>query len=84
MAGTLGTSLATPFDVVKSRMQNQGPGQQRYVWTVPSLARLFREEGFRACYKGYSARLLRLGPGGGIMIVAFDKMYIIILVFLQE
>jgi solute carrier family 25 2-oxodicarboxylate transporter 21 len=73
VSGAIATSFATPFDVVKSRFQNQLPGQvRRYNWAVPSLIDIYRTEGFRACYKGYAARMARLVPGGGIMLVAFD------------
>jgi len=77
IAGTAGSILNTPFDVVKSRMQNQKhvPGQPlKYNWTFPSLITVYREEGLRALYKGLGPRLVRLGPGGGIMLVAFDKI----------
>eukprot|EP01114_Cavostelium_apophysatum_P003787 TRINITY_DN1391_c0_g1_i1.p1 TRINITY_DN1391_c0_g1~~TRINITY_DN1391_c0_g1_i1.p1 ORF type:complete len:154 (+),score=42.79 TRINITY_DN1391_c0_g1_i1:608-1069(+) len=70
IAGSFATTLNTPLDVVKSRMQNIKSGARP--WAVPALLQLYREEGFRACYKGYVARILRLGPGGGIMLLAFD------------
>lgn len=41
---------------------------------VPWIQKIYAEEGFRALYKGLGARLLRLGPGGGIMIVAYDSI----------
>ena len=75
----MGTMLNTPFDVVKSRMQNQlaaeaAGGALKYRNVFQSLGVVLREEGFGALYKGLGARLLRLGPGGGIMIVAFDQV----------
>eukprot|EP01091_Cochliopodium_minus_P005071 TRINITY_DN1505_c0_g1_i1.p1 TRINITY_DN1505_c0_g1~~TRINITY_DN1505_c0_g1_i1.p1 ORF type:complete len:214 (+),score=63.37 TRINITY_DN1505_c0_g1_i1:447-1088(+) len=69
--GTIATTLNTPLDVVKSRMQNVsvvGAGR----WTLPSLALIYKTEGFKSLYKGYTARIVRLGPGGGIMLVSFD------------
>jgi solute carrier family 25 2-oxodicarboxylate transporter 21 len=73
IAGTWATILNTPFDVVKSRVQNVLPGQTRkYHFTLPALATIAREEGWKALYKGFVPKVLRLGPGGGIMIVAFD------------
>jgi len=69
IGGTIGTSLNTPLDVVKSRSQNLRGSPQ---WTIILLAKLYKEEGFRAMYKGYVPRILRLGPGGGIMLLAFD------------
>eukprot|EP01080_Neovahlkampfia_damariscottae_P005300 gene5300-8918_t len=75
IAGTIATTTNTPFDVVKSRIQNQiGKENPKYVWSIPSIGTVFKEEGIRALYKGYAARLYRLGPGGGIMIVAFDQI----------
>jgi len=72
----LGTLANTPFDVVKSRMQQQvapKSGEQlKYRNTFQSLRLIAKEEGTNALYKGLVPRLVRLGPGGGIMIVAFD------------
>lgn len=74
VAGAIATLFNTPLDVVKSRMQNQKLGQNKYNWAFPSLMILLREEGLVACYKGLGMRLLRLGPGGGIMLVTFDAI----------
>eukprot|EP00047_Mylnosiga_fluctuans_P007410 m.253174 g.253174 ORF g.253174 m.253174 type:complete len:285 (+) comp18181_c0_seq1:1094-1948(+) len=74
LGGGLGTLLNTPLDVVKSRMQNQVGSAVQYRWTFPALVAIWRAEGTRALYKGLGARFLRLGPGGGIMIVVFDAV----------
>jgi len=68
IGGAAGTTLNTPLDVVKSRMQNATTPLK----TFPTLGAIYRGEGFKALYRGYVARLLRLGPGGGVMLVAFD------------
>lgn len=68
VGGTFGTVLNTPFDVVKSRIQ---AGSSRYIWTYPSLFTVAKEEGFTALYKGFVPKVLRLGPGGGILLVVF-------------
>jgi len=70
IAGTLATTLNTPFDVVKSRLQNARSGERP--WSFTGVANVYKEEGFRALYKGFAPRVLRLGPGGGIMLLAFD------------
>jgi len=73
VASSIATTMNTPIDVVKSRMQNVLPGQQViYRSTLPSLVNIYQKEGFRALYKGYAARMARLVPGGGIMLVTFD------------
>jgi len=75
IAGTFGTMLNTPPDVVKSRIQNQvvKVGElPKYVWTIPSLRMIAKEEGLSALYKGFLPKVLRLGPGGGILLVVFE------------
>lgn len=72
--GTFGTILNTPMDVVKSRIQNTAKvaGQvQKYNWAWPALGTVFKEEGFAALYKGFTPKVLRLGPGGGILLVVY-------------
>ena len=65
--------LNTPFDVVKTRIQAvSGQSVRKYNWAIPALHTVFREEGMRALYKGFAPKVLRLGPGGGILLVAYD------------
>lgn len=72
VAGAVATVASTPFDVVKSRMQNQAVGVNKYTYAIPSLSVVIKEEGVRSMYRGLGMRLLRLGPGGGIMMIAFE------------
>ncbi|KAH6982066.1 mitochondrial carrier domain-containing protein [Ilyonectria robusta] len=77
IGGTIGTVLNTPLDVVKSRIQNtpKVPGvTPKYNWAFPSLVTVAREEGFSALYKGFLPKVLRLGPGGGILLVVFTTV----------
>ncbi|KAI4251623.1 MAG: hypothetical protein LQ352_004744 [Teloschistes flavicans] len=74
IGGTIGTVLNTPMDVVKSRIQNSpkiAGSVPKYNWAWPALGTVFREEGFGALYKGFVPKVLRLGPGGGILLVVF-------------
>ena len=45
IGGTFGTILNTPFDVVKTRIQNQ-TGLVKYNWTLPAVRTIIREEGY--------------------------------------
>lgn len=75
IGGTFGTMLNTPFDVVKTRIQNQvikSGVVPKYNWTIPALSTIAKEEGFAALYKGFTPKVLRLGPGGGILLVVFE------------
>jgi solute carrier family 25 (mitochondrial 2-oxodicarboxylate transporter), member 21 len=72
--GTVGTIVNTPMDVVKSRIQNSPKVAgviPKYNWAWPSVALGMKEEGFGALYKGFLPKVLRLGPGGGILLVVF-------------
>ncbi|KAK4044334.1 mitochondrial carrier domain-containing protein [Parachaetomium inaequale] len=74
VGGTVGTILNTPMDVVKSRIQNsvKVAGQTpKYNWAWPAVATVAKEEGFAALYKGFIPKVLRLGPGGGILLVVY-------------
>jgi len=77
IGGTVGTILNTPMDVVKSRIQNStkvAGGVRKYNWAWPALGTVMKEEGFGALYKGFLPKVLRLGPGGGILLVVFTGM----------
>ncbi|KAA8566830.1 hypothetical protein EYC84_009929 [Monilinia fructicola] len=43
----------------------------KYNWAWPALGTVMKEEGFAALYKGFLPKVLRLGPGGGILLVVF-------------
>ncbi|KAJ5714184.1 uncharacterized protein N7483_011365 [Penicillium malachiteum] len=77
IGGVAGTLLNTPMDVVKSRIQNttKVAGQTpKYNWAWPAVGTVMKEEGFGALYKGFIPKVLRLGPGGGILLVVFTGM----------
>jgi solute carrier family 25 2-oxodicarboxylate transporter 21 len=77
IGGTFGTVLNTPMDVVKSRIQNSpkiAGSVPKYNWAWPATATVFKEEGFAALYKGFLPKVLRLGPGGGILLVVYTAV----------
>lgn len=79
IGGTVGTILNTPMDVVKSRIQNSpkvAGGVPKYGWAWPALGLIMKEEGFGALYKGFLPKVLRLGPGGGILLVVFTGVMV--------
>ena len=77
VGGVVGTTSNTPLDVVKSRIQSTARVQgvkAKYGWAWPSLIIVAREEGLRALYKGYVAKILRFGPGGGVLLVVYSAV----------
>jgi solute carrier family 25 2-oxodicarboxylate transporter 21 len=77
VGGIVGTTLNTPFDVVKSRIQSVAKvagSRHKYEWAWPSLGVVAREEGVKALYKGYVAKILRFGPGGGVLLLVYSAV----------
>ncbi|KAG1873782.1 mitochondrial carrier [Suillus subluteus] len=75
VGGFVGTLINTPFDVVKSRIQGAAkvPGVvPKYNWTYPALMTIMREEGPAALYKGFLPKVLRLAPGGGVLLLVVE------------
>ncbi|THG96144.1 hypothetical protein EW026_g5638 [Hermanssonia centrifuga] len=49
------------------------PGQvPKYNWTYPALLTIAREEGPAALYKGFAPKVLRLAPGGGVLLLVVE------------
>ncbi|SCV73037.1 BQ2448_6962 [Microbotryum intermedium] len=75
IGGFFGTALNTPFDVVKSRVQNSikvAGTTPKYNWSFPSLLLIAREEGIGALYSGFLPKVLRLAPGGGVLLLVVE------------
>ena len=61
--------------MVKSRIQGAAkiPGvSPKYNWTYPALVTIAREEGLAALYKGFVPKVLRLAPGGGVLLLVVE------------
>jgi len=77
VGGAVATTCNAPFDVAKSRIQSevtagpQGAGR-KYHSTFQTLRLVAREEGWKAMYKGYTPKLLRMGVGGAVGITSFE------------
>jgi len=76
-AGTLGCCVNIPFDVAKSRIQGPQPvaGVTKYRGTARVIAMVYKEEGFLALYKGLVPKIMRLGPGGAIMLLVYENVH---------
>lgn len=77
VSGSLASVINIPFDVAKSRIQGPQPvpGTVKYKATLQSIGLVYKEEGFMALYKGLTAKVARLGPGGAIMLVVYDYVF---------
>jgi len=76
-AGTLASCSNIPFDVAKSRIQGPQPvpGEIKYRTCFASIATVAKEEGVTALYRGLVPKVLRLGPGGAIMLLLYEYAF---------
>ncbi|XP_020280518.1 mitochondrial 2-oxodicarboxylate carrier [Pseudomyrmex gracilis] len=83
VSGTVASCLNIPFDVAKSRIQGSREGSQ-YRGTLNTMYIVYKQEGFKALYKGLVPKVLRLGPGGAIMLVVYDYMHAFLMTTLKD
>ena len=73
LAGMPAAYLATPADVIKTRLQViPRPGQQSYTGIIDATRKIYAQEGFGAFFKGGAARVLRSSPQFGVTLVAYE------------
>ncbi|THH08356.1 hypothetical protein EW145_g2768 [Phellinidium pouzarii] len=76
VAGMPAAYLTTPADVVKTRLQVEArKGQTHYKGLADAFVKIYREEGFKALFKGGPARVLRSSPQFGFTLVAYEYLH---------
>ncbi|EJF67161.1 mitochondrial inner membrane protein [Dichomitus squalens LYAD-421 SS1] len=76
VAGMPAAYLTTPADVVKTRLQVEArTGQTNYKGLTDAFVKIYREEGFKAFFKGGPARILRSSPQFGFTLVAYEYLH---------
>ncbi|KAJ2921025.1 hypothetical protein H1R20_g16069, partial [Candolleomyces eurysporus] len=67
--------LATPADVVKTRLQVEAKqGQTKYNGLRDAFVKIYREEGFKALFKGGPARVIRSSPQFGFTLLGYETL----------
>lgn len=75
LAGMPAAYLATPADVIKTRLQVVArTGQQTYHGILDAATKISREEGFKAFFKGGPARVLRSSPQFGFTLLTYELL----------
>ncbi|KIP11096.1 hypothetical protein PHLGIDRAFT_28040 [Phlebiopsis gigantea 11061_1 CR5-6] len=76
IAGMPAAYLTTPADVVKTRLQTEAKtGQTHYKGMADAFRKIYREEGFKAFFKGGPARIIRSSPQFGFTLVAYEYLH---------
>lgn len=73
IAGMPASYLATPADVIKTRLQViPRPGQQTYSGIMDAARKIRAQEGFTAFFKGGPARVFRSSPQFGVTLLSYE------------
>ncbi|CAD7703216.1 unnamed protein product [Ostreobium quekettii] len=72
VAGGVTGLLTTPFDVMKTRLMTQGATGQ-YQNVLDCTAKVIREEGVTALFKGWQPRLVWISIGGCVFFTALEQ-----------
>jgi solute carrier family 25 aspartate/glutamate transporter 12/13 len=73
VAGAPAAALATPADVIKTRLQVVArKGQTTYTGMSDCARKIWAEEGFKAFWKGAPARVFRSSPQFGVTLMTYE------------
>ncbi|VVT56676.1 uncharacterized protein SAPINGB_P005209 [Magnusiomyces paraingens] len=76
IAGMPAAYFTTPFDVIKTRLQTEAKaGQSSYFGLRHAAVTIWKEEGFKAFFKGGPARILRSSPQFGCTLAAYELLH---------
>ncbi|KAL0951634.1 hypothetical protein HGRIS_008314 [Hohenbuehelia grisea] len=75
IAGMPAAYFTTPADVVKTRLQVEArKGQTNYKGLQDAFVKIYREEGFRALFKGGPARVIRSSPQFACTLLGYEVL----------
>ncbi|KAF2815101.1 calcium-binding mitochondrial carrier protein-like protein Aralar1 [Mytilinidion resinicola] len=75
IAGMPAAYLTTPCDVIKTRLQVEArAGETSYTGLRHAASTIWKEEGFKAFFKGGPARILRSSPQFGFTLAAYELL----------
>lgn len=75
IAGMPAAYLTTPCDVIKTRLQVEArKGDTNYTGLRHAAQTIWKEEGFRAFFKGGPARIFRSSPQFGVTLAAYEVL----------
>ena len=67
--------LTTPADVIKTRLQVEArKGQSSYTGIIHAFKTIWKEEGFKALFKGGPARIFRSSPQFAVTLASYELL----------
>jgi solute carrier family 25 thiamine pyrophosphate transporter 19 len=81
VASVIAKTAVFPLDLVRKRIQVQGPSRSKYVYNdIPvytsagrALRTIFQTEGFRGLYKGLPISLVKAAPASAITLWTYER-----------
>ena len=81
LGGVVAKTVVFPLDLVRKRIQVQGPTRNRYVYkdipeyasTARAISTIVRAEGWRGLYKGLPISLLKAAPAGAFTVWTYER-----------
>ncbi|KAM8921295.1 solute carrier family 25 member 47 [Pelodytes ibericus] len=73
-AGVVAWGIATPMDVIKSRLQVDGVIQQKYRGVIHCITESVRQEGITVLFKGLSLNCLRAFPVNMVVFLTYEAI----------
>lgn len=79
VAGAVSRTVVSPFERMKIIFQIQGPGSAAYEGVIPTLAKMWREEGWRGFMRGNGTNCIRIVPYSAVQFSSYTifKNYIL-------
>ncbi|KAI8319581.1 mitochondrial carrier [Martensiomyces pterosporus] len=76
IAGMPAAYLTTPADVIKTRLQVEAKkGETVYNGLMDAARKIYKEEGFKAFFKGGPARIFRSSPQFGTTLMCYELIH---------
>lgn len=72
VAGAVQCCLATPMELVRSKLQVQHDGSKAYTGNVDCIRRIYRAEGMPGLYRGNVSMVLREAPAFGVYFSVYE------------
>lgn len=81
LASVFSKTAVFPLDLVRKRLQVQGPTRSKYIHTnipeyrgvIRSLIQINRREGFRGMYRGLTVSLIKNAPASAITMYVYER-----------
>lgn len=72
---TFATTVTYPYQVIRSRLQNQRDSKDlRYTGVSDVIRQTWKYEGFRGFYKGLVPTVVRVTPASCIIFVVYERL----------